>query len=436
MKYFDYPRDADAMARFFRQGDKPEPHVDEAVRGIIEQVRRRGDRAVASLTKKLDGVAVEPGKFHVSPSVLKEAWDALDDDLKKALQTAHDRIRAYHEQQMIQGFTYRDALGNRMDQRVAPLRRAGVYAPGGRAAYPSTVLMDIAPARVAGVDQVVMLTPPGRLGEPEGRAVLAAAYLAGVDELIAVGGTPGVAALALGTESIERVDIIVGPGNKFIAAAKRLLYGEITIDMVAGPSEILILADETAPPATVAADMLSQAEHDPDAQAGAVLIGRYDLDALKAELRRQTAASLRKEIVRQSLKRNGCIVRVRTPKRAVELANLKAPEHLEILTRDARKMADGVRNAGAIFLGPWTPEAVGDYAAGPNHTLPTGGTARFFSPLSVWSFLKASHVVECSRKGLEALGDTVVTLAESEGFAAHAEAVRVRLAGGSGRETK
>jgi histidinol dehydrogenase len=248
-----------------------------------------------------------------------------------------------------------------------------------------------------------------------------------VDRVISVGGTPGVVALALGTETLPKVDIIVGPGNRFVATAKKLLYGEITIDMVAGPSEVLVLADDTASPVLVAADLLAQAEHDPDAQAIAVLIGDYDVTALQREIRSQTAELPRRAIIEQSLKAKGALIRVSSVEEALALAEQKAPEHLEILTRDARTLARRVRNVGAVFVGPYTPESMGDYAAGPNHTLPTGGTARFFSPLSVWSFLKTSHVVECSKKGFEALAETVTTLADTEGFGAHAAAVRRRL---------
>jgi histidinol dehydrogenase len=229
--------------------------------------------------------------------------------------------------------------------------------------------------------------------------------------------------MALGTETLERVDKIVGPGNKYVAMAKRLLYGEIDIDMIAGPSEVLILADKSAPPHLVAADMLSQAEHDPDAQAIAILIGEYDVAALLEALKRQTQAAVRREFIERSLRANGAVIQVPDVDVAVELANAKAPEHLEILTRGARALAKRIRNVGAIFVGPYTPEPMGDYVAGPNHTLPTGGTARFYSPLSVQSFLKTSHVVECSRRGFEALADTVVTIAEAEGLGAHAEAV-------------
>ena len=426
MKVLDYPKDKILVERLFRRKGDADPETERQVRAIIERVRRQGDRAVAELTKRLDKVDVIPSQFHITTSRLKKAWNGLSPNLRQALELANDRIEAYHKRQMISGFTYRDSLGIRMDQRVQPLRRVGVYVPGGSASYPSTVLMDIVPAKLAGVDQVVLLTPPGLLDQAGGQAALGAAWLAGVDEALAVSGTAGLAALALGTESIDRVDKIVGPGNRYVAMAKRLLYGEIDIDMIAGPSEVLILADSTAAPKMIAADLLSQAEHDPDAQAIVILIGEYPVEKLQAEVLRQKVASPRREIIRKSLRSHGAILRVKKIEHAIDLANAKAPEHLEILTKDARKVADRVRNAGAIFLGPWTPEALGDYAAGPNHTLPTGGTARFFSPLSVWSFLKTSHVVECSQHGFKELADTVETLASTEGLFAHAESVRCR----------
>jgi histidinol dehydrogenase len=427
MRVLQFPQDEKQVTRLFARAVANDPATEDAVRQVIEQVRRRGDRAVAALTKRFDNVTLKPSEFEIPADRLREAWDGLPLPLQKALQTARERIEAYHRKQLLKGFVYKDPLGNRMEQRVNPVRRAGVYAPGGRASYPSTVLMDIVPARVAGVDEVILLTPPGGLDSEGGRAVLGAAWLAGVDRVISVGGTPGVVALALGTETLPKVDIIVGPGNRFVATAKKLLYGEITIDMVAGPSEVLVLADDTASPVLVAADLLAQAEHDPDAQAIAVLIGDYDVAALQREIRSQTAELPRHAIIEQSLKAKGALIRVKSVEEALALAEQKAPEHLELLIRDAQALARRVRNVGAVFVGPYTPESMGDYAAGPNHTLPTGGTARFFSPLSVWSFLKTSHVLECSKKGFEALAETVTTLADTEGFGAHAAAVRRRL---------
>jgi histidinol dehydrogenase len=430
MLVLQYPKDKARVAKLLRRSSTSDPETEAAVRAIIEQVRTEGDRAVVELTEKFDHVSLKPKQFRVPTDRLREAWNALPKPLQEALRTAHRRIKSYHTRQLTRGFVMFDKYDNRMTQRLLPLRRAGVFVPGFTADYPSTVLMDIVPARVAGVDEIALLTPPGRLETSGGQASLGAAWLAGVDEVYAVGGTPGIAALALGTETIPRVDIIVGPGNKYIATAKRLLYGEIAIDMVAGPSEILVLADDTAEPRLVAADLLSQAEHHDDAQAMAILVGDYDVDALVAEIEVQTAASPRRQTIRRSLKTAGALIRVATVDEAVDLAEAKAPEHLEIVMRDARKIADRIRNVGAIFVGPHTPEAIGDYVAGPNHTLPTGGTARFFSPLSVWSFLKASHVVEFTQKGLEALGPDVVTIAEAEGLVGHAESVKKRLGRG------
>jgi histidinol dehydrogenase len=427
VKIFRYPQDRSGVETFFRRGPASDPETEQAVAAVIRRVRREGDRAVAALTKQLDRAVVVPGRFEVPLSRLKAAWENLPSDLRKALRVAKSRIHEFHKRQLVSGFTYRDPLGNRMDQRVTPYRKAGIYVPGGTAAYPSTVLMNAVPARVAGVEEIIMVTPPGRLNDPGGQATLGAAWLARFDKVLAVSGAPGIAALAIGTETIPRVDIVVGPGNRFIAAAKRLLYGEVDIDMIAGPTEILVLADKTAPPRLVAADLLAQAEHDADARAVAVLIGDYDLDALRAEIREQTARAPRAEIIRKSLRAKGALVQVETRDEAVELAERQSPEHVEIMAEGARSLASRIRNVGAIFIGRHTPEPMGDYIAGPNHTLPTGGTARFFSPLSVWSFLKTSHVVEFSRNGFESLAESVLTLAETEGLSAHAQAVRERL---------
>lgn len=431
MKLFEFPRDRAELESFFRRSASADAEAEAAVREIISRVRRDGDKAVMDYANRFDSAGYKrPADLIIPRERLKAAWESLPAVLRKSLKTAHARILAYHKHQALRGFSYTDPLGCRFEQRVHPLRRVGVYVPGGTAAYPSTVLMDVVPARVAGVEEIVMLTPPPRDKKPAGdprEAALGAAWLAGVHQVVGVGGAHGVAALALGTASLPRVDKIVGPGNKYVALAKRLLYGEIDIDMIAGPSEILILADKTARPDVVAADMLSQAEHDPDAQSIAVLIGDYDLQALLGELCARTAVSPRRGIIEKSLRASGAIIRVPGVAEAVEIANWKAPEHLEIITRNPRAVAKKVRNAGAIFLGPLTAEAIGDYAAGPNHTLPTSGTARFFSPLSVWSFYRTSHVVECSPRALEALAPCVLAIAEAEGLHAHAEAVRLRL---------
>lgn len=428
MKIWNWPKEKDAIGEFFAQAGQAAPEVERAVGDILEAVRHRGDAAVAEFTRRFDGVELKPGEFDVPAARLKEAWDATPAPLKKALKTSKKRIEAFHKTQRLKGWTIREQGFGRIDQRVLPLRRVAVYAPGGKAAYPSTVLMDVIPARVAGVHEIIMITPPGKDGWPDPRT-LAAAHLAGVDRVLRIGGAQAVAALAYGTQTLPRVDKVVGPGNIYVATAKQRLYGQIDIDAVAGPSEVLILADADANLEFVAADMLAQAEHDPDASAGAVLIGggARRAQALANEVEAQMERLPRREIARKSIENNGYIIQVSKPEQAVEIANLRAPEHLEIQTANARALGEQVYNAGAIFLGPWTPEAVGDYAAGPNHTLPTAGTARFFSPLSVWAFYKTSHTIEASRAGLAALAADIVTLAEAEGLTAHAETVRKRV---------
>lgn len=427
MKIWNWPKDRAEIEGFFAQAGEASAEVDKAVDAIIEAVRTGGDRAVAELTQKFDKAALKPGGFDVPKAKLKEAWDATPAPIRKALRTAKRRIEAFHKTQRLKGWTINEPGFGRIEQRVIPLARVGVYAPGGKAAYPSTVLMDVVPARVAGVEEIIMLTPPGPDGWPDPRT-LAAAHLAGVDRVLRIGGAQAVAAVAWGTESIPRVDKVVGPGNIFVATAKRKLYGRIDIESVAGPSEVLILADTGANLEYVAADMLAQAEHDQNASAGTVLIGggARRAQALAAEVARQMDLLPRREIAQQSIDNNGYIILAGKPEQAVEIANLRAPEHLEIQAAEARKLAGRVRNAGAIFVGDWTPEAMGDYVAGPNHTLPTAGTARFFSPLSVWAFYKTSHTIEASRQGLRALAGDIITLAEAEGLSAHAETVRVR----------
>ena len=428
MKIWTWPEDQSAIERFFKKAERTPPGVERTVDEIVESVRRGGDRAVAKWTLQFDRAQIAPGDFDVPAERLKAAWDATPPRLRRALRTAKRRIEAFHRTQQLKGWTIREAGFGRIDQRVLPLERVAVYAPGFKAAYPSTVLMDVVPAKIAGVNEIILVTPPGADGWPDPRT-LAAAHLAGIDRVLRIGGAQAIAALALGTKTIARVDKIVGPGNIYVATAKQRLYGRIDIDAVAGPSEVLVLADRQARLDWVAADLLAQAEHDEAASAGAVLIGggRRRAQALAAEVERQLADLPHRAIASRSIKKNAYIIVARTTDQAVEIANLKAPEHLEIICEGARKMGDKVRNAGAIFLGPWTPEAVGDYVAGPNHTLPTGGTARFFSPLSVWSFYKTSHTIEASQKGLTSLADDITTLANAEGLTAHAATVRRRM---------
>ncbi|MCE5228764.1 histidinol dehydrogenase [bacterium] len=427
MKIFEWPWQKSEVKEFFGVVSETPADIERAVDQIIDQVRKGGDSAVSKLMKKFDGVEIFPGDFNVPKQRLAAAWRSAPAELKHALKTAKERIEAFHGCQRLTGWKIMDPDFGRIEQRVLALQRVAVYVPAGKAPLVSTVLMNVIPAKVAGVKEIILVTPPGPDGWPN-PGILAAAHLVGVDRVLRVGGSPAMPALAYGTETIPRVDKVVGPGNIFVTTAKKRLYGRFDIESTAGPSEVLILADETARLDWIAADMLAQAEHDGNNPAGAVLIGggKRRAEALAKEVARQAAELPRRELAESSLDRWGYIISAKTAEQALELADMKAPEHLEIVAKNARKMAAKVRNAGAVFVGPWTPEPVGDYIAGPNHTLPTGGTARFFSPLSVWSFYRTSHTVEASRKGLFSLADDITTLAESEQLTAHAKAVKIR----------
>lgn len=427
MKIFDWPRDESRVRRFFARAEEDNPEVEKAVAAIIRTVRAEGDAALVQLTRRLDKARLKPSQFELSRADLEAAWRATPPRLQSALRLAARRIRAFHEHQRLKGWVMHDRNLGRMEMRVQPIERAGVYAPGGKAAYPSTVLMDVIPAKVAGVDEVILTTPPGRNGMPE-PIVLAAAYISGVDRVFRIGGAQAIAAMAYGTKTVPRVDKIVGPGNIYVATAKRQLFGQIGIESVAGPTEVLILADDSVRLDWIAADLLAQAEHDEGAAAGAVLIGMPPETAkeLYAEIRRQSARLPRRAIADEAIRRGAFIIRVKSEEEAAAIANLKAPEHVQVMTRNARRLARRIRHAGAIFIGPHTPEPVGDYIAGPNHTLPTGGTARFFSPLSVWTFLNTSHTIEATREGLARHASAIEALATAEGLTAHAESVRIR----------
>ncbi len=427
MKIFQWPRQQSEVAEFFGQVAETPADVEKAVDAIIAEVRAGGDAAVSRLMEQFDRVSIPAGKFDVPRGKLVEAWALAPQNLKHALQAAKKRIQAFHERQRLKGWTLNDPAFGRIEQRVLALSRVAVYVPAGKAPLVSTVLMNVIPAQVAGVREIILVTPPGPDGWPN-PGILAAAHLVGVDRVLRVGGSTAMPALAYGTATIPRVDKVVGPGNIFVTTAKKRLYGRFDIESTAGPSEVLILADETAKLECIAADMLAQAEHDGNNPAGAVLIGggKRRAEALAKEVARQCAQLSRSELAASSLDRWGYIIAAKTAEQALELADMKAPEHLEIVAKNARKMAAKVRNAGAVFVGPWTPEPVGDYIAGPNHTLPTGGTARFFSPLSVWSFYRTSHTVEATRAGFMRLADDITTLAEAEQLTAHAQAVKIR----------
>ncbi len=394
--------------------------INQAAAAIMEDVKARGYEAVREYSLKFD--RAEPREF--SGPELQAAYHACPPELIAAMERSAKNIRDYNEHLLARSMEWDSPDGGRVGRVVRGLTRVGIYVPGGTAAYPSSVLMNAVPAKVAGVQEIIMLTPPtGNLNQ----AVLAAAKIAGVDRVIGVGGAQAVGAVTYGAGFIPKVDKLVGPGNAYVAAAKRMAYGAVDIDMVAGPSDVLVLADETANPRFVAADLLSQAEHDRLASAVLITTSRELAEGVQAEIVRQTAYLERREIIEASLKNFGAIFVCGSIEQAAELANEVAPEHLEICTAHPRAVLPLIRNAGAVFLGSWTPEPLGDYLAGPDHVLPTSGTARFFSPLSVDSFLKTMSVLEFDRATLEPIHREVVTFAEAEHLTAHANSIKIRF---------
>ena len=420
----------DALAPHLAKGGAADPETVAAVRAIVDDVRVRGDDAVRDHTRRLDGRDLAPAEWQVSGARCQEALQRIPRPLRAALEVAVARVRTYHERQAQgnAGFLERDAQGNALGMRVVPLDRVGVYVPGGKASYPSTVIMNVVPATVAGVTEIVMVTPPGGMND----AVLAAAELAGVTRLFQIGGPQAIAALAFGTRTLPRADKIVGPGNRFVTEAKRQVAGVVGIDMLAGPTEVLIIADRTADVRYVAADLIAQAEHDEDAAAWCVTTSAELAAALDREVARRVASSPRRAIVERSLAAHGVLVLVPDLDTAAEVANRRAPEHVELMVADPWPLADRIRHAGAVFVGSATPEPVGDYLAGPSHVLPTGGTARYVSPLGVYDFVKRSSVISYSAERLAQDAGHIIALAEAEGLFGHAEAVRVRLEGGRG----
>ncbi len=407
-----------------------DPALRAAVAAIVRDVATRGDAALLEQTRRLDGWdPADAAALRVGIGEMERAAASLDADLLASLRRAAANIRDFHERQREHGFVDLHPDGTLLGQRVLPLRRVGIYVPGGRAAYPSSVLMNAIPAAVAGVDEIVMASPtPGGEASP---VVLAAAHVAGVTEVLRIGGAQAVAAMAYGIDLVPRVDKVVGPGNKWVAEAKRQVFGRVDIDMVAGPSEILVIADGAADPVHVAADLIGQAEHDPDAIAWLVTTSEALAAAVPAALEALLARNPRRDVARAALEANGAIVVVPDLAAAAAAADLRAPEHLELLVAEPMALAGRIRNAGAIFLGGSSPEPVGDYFAGPNHVLPTGGTARFASPLGVHDFVKRTSLIGYSAERLRLHGPDVIRLAESEGLHGHAEAVRVRLDGGA-----
>ena len=399
---------------------------EERVAAIIDTVREKGDEAIFSYTRQFDGADISADNIVVTKEEIEEAYATVDPTLLDVIRKALVNIREYHEKQRQYSWFDSKENGIILGQKVTPLKRVGVYVPGGKAVYPSSVLMNVLPAKVAGVDEIIMTTPPGKDGKICA-STLVAATEAGVDKIYKVGGAQAIAALAFGTESVPKVDKIVGPGNIYVALAKKAVFGHVSIDSIAGPSEILVLADESANPRFVAADLLSQAEHDEMASAILVTTSRELAEQVSMEVEKFVAQLSRKEIIQKSLDNYGYILVAGSEEEAIETANDIASEHLEIVTKDPFTVMTKIRNAGAIFLGTYSSEPLGDYFAGPNHVLPTNGTAKFFSALSVDDFIKKSSIISYSREALEPIYKDIVQFAECEQLTAHANSIRVRF---------
>ncbi|GMR07935.1 MAG: histidinol dehydrogenase [Gammaproteobacteria bacterium] len=400
--------------------------VTDTVRSILADVRSRGDAAVIEYTNRFDGTtASSMAELEFSPQDLEQALTALGTDEREALLQAADRVRAYHEHQKLASWSYTEDDGTLLGQQITPLGRVGLYVPGGKASYPSSVLMNVIPAKVAGVEDLIMVVPtPNSEVNP---MVLAAAAVAGVGRVFAIGGAQAIAALAYGTETIPAVDKIAGPGNIYVATAKRMVFGSVGIDMIAGPSEILVVCDGKTDPDWIAMDMFSQAEHDEDAQAILLSDDNAFLQQVADSISKQLPDMQRQDIIRSAIESRGALIKVKDLDEAVDVVNYIAPEHLELSVDDPQAMASRVKNAGAIFMGRYTSESLGDYCAGPNHVLPTSRTARFSSPLGVYDFQKRSSLIMCSHDGASTLGKIAITLATSEGLQAHARSAELRI---------
>ena len=428
LSYLDATFEAKFKARLHWSADT-DAEIEQRVADILANVQQRGDAAVLDYTARFDGLSVASmDELELTQAELKAAFESIPAAQREALQAAARRVRTYHEAQKQacgQSWSYRDEDGTLLGQKVTPLDRVGIYVPGGKAAYPSSVLMNAIPAHVAGVGEIIMVVPTPR-GE-KNALVLAAAYVAGVTRAFTIGGAQAVAALAYGTQAVPKVDKITGPGNAYVASAKKRVFGTVGIDMIAGPSEILVLADGTTPPDWVAMDLFSQAEHDELAQSILLCPDASYIDAVQEAIDRLLPEMPRADIIARSLSDRGALIHTRSMEEACEISNRIAPEHLEVSSRDPHRWEPLLRHAGAIFLGAYTSESLGDYCAGPNHVLPTSGTARFSSPLGVYDFQKRSSLIEVSQAGAQVLGPIAAELAYGEGLQAHARAAEMRL---------
>ncbi len=419
---------AQDFAAILSRADMDMETVTPIVQGIIQEIRNEGDAALCRHIAKFDGWEPKSGEeLRIDPQLMREAYEKLDEKLKAALHLAYERIEAYHKKQLPKSWIDFEANGTILGQKVTPVERAGLYIPGGKAAYPSSLLMNAIPALVAGVEEIVVTTPTPD-NEPN-ELLLAACHLCGIENVYKVGGASAIAAMAYGTQTIPKVDVITGPGNIFVATAKKLVFGEVNIDMIAGPSEIGIIADESANPHYVAIDLLSQAEHDEMASSILVTTSSELAAAVAKEVEEFLKILKRKEIAAKSIHERGAIIVTECLSEAIDIMNKIAPEHLEIVTANPFELLPKIKHAGAIFLGENTPEPIGDYIAGPNHTLPTGGTARFYSPLSVEHFLKKSSIIAFSCQAMQDIGEAAAILAHTEGLEAHAKSIEERLKG-------
>jgi len=431
MRIYEYKKDSlkpllDALSKRSPEG---QAEVERAVAEIIKNVKERKDEALIEYSRKFDGAVLTPETIEVPKKELDSALDLISPDLLRVTEKAAANIRAYHEKQLENSWFTAGDNGIFLGQKITPLSRVGVYAPAGSAPLPSTVLMDVIPAKVAGVDEIILCSPPGNNGKVD-PLILACAKLAGVDRVFMAGGAQAIAAMAYGTQTVPKVDKIVGPGNIYVATAKKMVFGSCGIDMIAGPSEILIIADETANPAFVAADLLSQAEHDKLASSILLTTSKELAENVLKELETQMSRLTRKEIALESIENYGAVIVTDTINEAVDISNKIAPEHLEVCTKNPFELLPFIKNAGAIFLGSFSPEPLGDYFAGPNHTLPTSGTARFFSPLGVYDFVKRQSVISYSQDAFKAVASDVAAFAHAEGLTAHAEAILIRQGDG------
>lgn len=407
------------------QGNASIDQVENTVRDIVQQVRTQGDASLFALTEQYDRFSVNAQNLQIPKERLDRALRAIPNEQRESLEYAADRIRDYHQHQLQESWQYQEQDGTVLGQKVTPIKHVGLYVPGGKAAYPSSVLMNAIPAKVAGVEQLVMVspTPDGVLND----VVLAAARIAGIDTVLRIGGAQAIAALAYGTQSVKAVDKITGPGNIYVATAKKQVFGKVGIDMIAGPSEVLVIADEGVDPDWVAMDLFAQAEHDELAQSIFLTLSDVMAERVQASIERLLPDMERKDVIAESLVNNGAIIVADSSQQLVEIADIIAPEHLEIFTNDAESLAQRISNAGAIFIGPYSAESMGDYCAGPNHVLPTSGTARFSSPLGVYDFQKRTSIINVSEQGAKTIGKHASIIARGESLTAHARSAEYRI---------